>query len=192
MLLLLLLLCACLFVCLLVCLLVCFMQLGSQAPAHSCVRLCPLCAQKSSGFAAEIAATVQEAAFLYLEAPIQRVCGLDTPFPLVFERVRAVSATVTRMPCAQRSYRMRFARCRHCSLTCHHSLRFRSLCLCRHDVVAAAASCMCRTSTRCSRRLRRRRSSRRGWLCGVMCQGRIAIAAPPTKSSGRLLVVQRS
>jgi pyruvate/2-oxoglutarate/acetoin dehydrogenase E1 component len=25
--------------------------------------------------------------FLSLEAPIQRVCGLDTPFPLVYEKV---------------------------------------------------------------------------------------------------------
>jgi len=40
----------------------------------------------TGGFAAEIAATVQDQCFLHLEAPIQRVCGLDTPFPLVFER----------------------------------------------------------------------------------------------------------
>jgi len=26
------------------------------------------------------------ASFLRLEAPIQRVCGWDTPFPLIFER----------------------------------------------------------------------------------------------------------
>lgn len=44
-------------------------------------------APKSAGFAAEIAATIQEKCFLYLESPIQRVCGLDTPFPLVFERM---------------------------------------------------------------------------------------------------------
>ncbi|WP_018691777.1 transketolase C-terminal domain-containing protein [Algicola sagamiensis] len=40
----------------------------------------------TSGFGAEIAATVQEHAFLHLEAPIARVCGLDTPFPLVHEK----------------------------------------------------------------------------------------------------------
>lgn len=40
----------------------------------------------TSGFASEIAATVQNECFLYLEAPIQRVCGLDTPFPLIHEK----------------------------------------------------------------------------------------------------------
>lgn len=28
----------------------------------------------------------QEECFLHLEAPIQRVCGWDTPFPLIFEQ----------------------------------------------------------------------------------------------------------
>tara|TARA_A100001391_G_scaffold204312_1_gene199536 strand:- start:2402 stop:3523 length:1122 start_codon:yes stop_codon:yes gene_type:complete len=40
----------------------------------------------TGGFASEIAATVQERCFLYLEAPIRRVTGLDTPFPLVLEK----------------------------------------------------------------------------------------------------------
>ncbi len=40
----------------------------------------------TSGFAAEVAATVQERCFLYLESPIARVCGLDTPFPLAHEK----------------------------------------------------------------------------------------------------------
>jgi 2-oxoisovalerate dehydrogenase E1 component beta subunit len=30
---------------------------------------------------AEIATKIQEECFLYLEAPIKRVCGYDTPFP---------------------------------------------------------------------------------------------------------------
>jgi 2-oxoisovalerate dehydrogenase E1 component beta subunit len=38
------------------------------------------------GFGAEIVATVQERCFLSLESPIRRVCGYDTPFPLVFEK----------------------------------------------------------------------------------------------------------
>jgi len=41
----------------------------------------------TGGFAGEIAATVQEHCFLNLEAPIQRVCGYDTPFPLAFEKL---------------------------------------------------------------------------------------------------------
>ena len=41
----------------------------------------------TSGFAAEIASIIQERCFLRLEAPIQRLCGYDTPFPLVFEKI---------------------------------------------------------------------------------------------------------
>ena len=44
-------------------------------------------APKTSGFGAEIVATVQEKCFLHLEAPIERVCGMDTPFPLVYEKL---------------------------------------------------------------------------------------------------------
>jgi len=40
----------------------------------------------TGGFAAEMAAKIQETCFLSLEAPIQRVCGYDTPFSLIFER----------------------------------------------------------------------------------------------------------
>lgn len=39
----------------------------------------------TSGFGAEIAATVQDRCFLHLEAPVQRVTGWDTPFPHIFE-----------------------------------------------------------------------------------------------------------
>jgi len=39
-------------------------------------------APKTGGLAGEIAATIQEEALLYQEAPIQRVTGFDTPFPL--------------------------------------------------------------------------------------------------------------
>lgn len=39
----------------------------------------------TGGFAAEIAAAVQERALLHLKAPIKRVCGWDTPFGLVYE-----------------------------------------------------------------------------------------------------------
>ncbi|MES1908003.1 MAG: hypothetical protein MHM6MM_001017 [Cercozoa sp. M6MM] len=41
----------------------------------------------TGGFAGEIAATVQDECFLSLEAPVQRVCGYDTPFPLILEKV---------------------------------------------------------------------------------------------------------
>lgn len=40
----------------------------------------------TSGFASEIAATIQNTCFLNLEAPIERVCGLDTPYPLALEK----------------------------------------------------------------------------------------------------------
>ncbi|MEH6624957.1 MAG: transketolase C-terminal domain-containing protein [Motiliproteus sp.] len=40
----------------------------------------------TGGFAGEIAATIQERCFLYLESPISRVAGLDTPYPLALEK----------------------------------------------------------------------------------------------------------
>lgn len=43
-------------------------------------------APKTGGFAAEIAASIQERCSLHLKAPVARVCGYDTPFPLVFEK----------------------------------------------------------------------------------------------------------
>lgn len=42
-------------------------------------------APRTSGFGAELASTISEKCFLNLEGPVQRVCGFDTPFPLVFE-----------------------------------------------------------------------------------------------------------
>ncbi|KAL3702438.1 hypothetical protein R1sor_020460 [Riccia sorocarpa] len=39
----------------------------------------------TGGFGAEISASIVERCFLRLEAPVARVCGYDTPFPLVFE-----------------------------------------------------------------------------------------------------------
>jgi 2-oxoisovalerate dehydrogenase E1 component beta subunit len=41
----------------------------------------------TGGFGAELSAKIQEKCFLRLESPIQRVCGYDTPFPLVHEPV---------------------------------------------------------------------------------------------------------
>lgn len=42
-------------------------------------------APKTMGFGAEVAAMVMEHSFLHLEAPVQRCCGLDTPFPNALE-----------------------------------------------------------------------------------------------------------
>jgi 2-oxoisovalerate dehydrogenase E1 component beta subunit len=39
------------------------------------------------GFGSEIVSAIQTEAFDYLEAPVRRVCGYDTPFPLVFEQL---------------------------------------------------------------------------------------------------------
>jgi 2-oxoisovalerate dehydrogenase E1 component beta subunit len=42
-------------------------------------------APRTCGFGAEISALIQERCFLHLEAPVQRVTGLDTPFPYTLE-----------------------------------------------------------------------------------------------------------
>jgi 2-oxoisovalerate dehydrogenase E1 component beta subunit len=42
-------------------------------------------ATRFGGFGAELAATLQEACFWHLEAPIERVAGWDTPYPHAFE-----------------------------------------------------------------------------------------------------------
>jgi len=42
-------------------------------------------APKICGFGAEISATIAEEAIEYLEAPIVRVTGFDTPFPYTLE-----------------------------------------------------------------------------------------------------------
>ncbi|KAL9303331.1 hypothetical protein ACSQ67_020594 [Phaseolus vulgaris] len=39
----------------------------------------------TGGFGAEVSASIVERCFSRLEAPVARICGLDTPFPLVFE-----------------------------------------------------------------------------------------------------------
>lgn len=50
---------------------------GRCVVVHEATRFC--------GFGAELVATVQEACFWKLEAPIQRVTGWDTPYPHAFE-----------------------------------------------------------------------------------------------------------
>eukprot|EP00617_Octactis_speculum_P018704 CAMPEP_0185751696 /NCGR_PEP_ID=MMETSP1174-20130828/10459_1 /TAXON_ID=35687 /ORGANISM="Dictyocha speculum, Strain CCMP1381" /LENGTH=322 /DNA_ID=CAMNT_0028428775 /DNA_START=116 /DNA_END=1084 /DNA_ORIENTATION=+ len=47
----------------------------------------------TGGFGAEISAEISSRCFLSLEAPIQRVCGYDTPFPLTNEKYYIPSAT---------------------------------------------------------------------------------------------------
>ncbi len=44
-------------------------------------------APKTGGFGSEIAAIIAERAIEYLEGPILRVAGLDTPFPYTFEHI---------------------------------------------------------------------------------------------------------
>ncbi|WP_290816600.1 alpha-ketoacid dehydrogenase subunit beta [Halovivax sp.] len=51
-----------------------FTKTGRAAVVHE--------APKTGGLAAEITATIQEEALLYQEAPVERITGFDTPFPL--------------------------------------------------------------------------------------------------------------
>jgi pyruvate dehydrogenase E1 component beta subunit len=51
-----------------------FEKTGRAAVVHE--------APKTGGLAGEITATIQEEALLYQEAPIERITGFDTPFPL--------------------------------------------------------------------------------------------------------------
>jgi pyruvate dehydrogenase E1 component beta subunit len=51
---------------------------GRAVVAHEAPRTC--------GFGGELAATIQEKAMLWLEAPILRVTGFDTPFPYTLEQ----------------------------------------------------------------------------------------------------------
>ena len=44
-------------------------------------------AQRTSGFGGELVALAAEEALDYLEAPVQRVTGFDTPFPYALEDV---------------------------------------------------------------------------------------------------------
>lgn len=44
-------------------------------------------APRTCGFGAEIAALIQEKAFLHLKAPVTRVTGFDTPFPYALEKL---------------------------------------------------------------------------------------------------------
>lgn len=43
-------------------------------------------APRTAGLAAEICSSIMEGCFLRLESPPARVCGYDTPFPLIFEK----------------------------------------------------------------------------------------------------------
>jgi 2-oxoisovalerate dehydrogenase E1 component beta subunit len=44
-------------------------------------------APRTCGFGAELAALIQEKAFLHLESPVSRVTGFDTPFPYALEKI---------------------------------------------------------------------------------------------------------
>ena len=50
-------------------------------------------AQANAGIGAEVAASIQEGAFLHLEAPVQRVAGWATHSGLVFERLNVPDVT---------------------------------------------------------------------------------------------------
>ena len=50
-------------------------------------------APSTNGFGAELAASITEECFLHLEAPVTRVCGLDTHFPYAWEEFYLPSAS---------------------------------------------------------------------------------------------------
>ena len=52
-------------------------------------------APRTCGFGAELAALIQEKAFLHLKAPIGRVTGFDTPFPYALEKLYVPDAQRT-------------------------------------------------------------------------------------------------
>jgi pyruvate dehydrogenase E1 component beta subunit len=54
-------------------------------------------AHKTSGYGAEIAATITERAFDELDGPVTRVCALDTPIPFAPEQERYVLPTASRI-----------------------------------------------------------------------------------------------
>ncbi|OVA11544.1 Transketolase-like [Macleaya cordata] len=58
----------------------------------------------TGGFGAEISASITERCFLRLEAPVARTCGLDTPFPLVFEPFFMPNKNKTTTPIDCRSW----------------------------------------------------------------------------------------
>jgi 2-oxoisovalerate dehydrogenase E1 component beta subunit len=56
----------------------------------------------NAGVGAEVAATIQEGAFLHLQAPVKRVTGWDTHVGLVYERLNipdVASKSSTSLPC---------------------------------------------------------------------------------------------
>jgi len=56
-------------------------------------------APKTQGFGAEIVAQMMETCFLYLEAPMERCCGLDTPFPHTLEHEYLPDAYKVKQAC---------------------------------------------------------------------------------------------
>ena len=52
-------------------------------------------APRTCGFGAELAALIQEKAFLHLKAPVARVTGFDTPFPYALEKAYIPDAART-------------------------------------------------------------------------------------------------
>jgi hypothetical protein len=54
---------------------------------HPCRLVVSHEAPVTSGFGAEVVSTISERCFWRLQAPPARVCGYDTPFPLIYEPV---------------------------------------------------------------------------------------------------------
>ena len=93
----------------------------------------------NAGVGAEVAATIQERAFLRLEAPVQRVAGWSTHMGLVYERFNIPDVTrMPSIPIVGQLWDPCFKLIEYRSLRCHQA---------RHRILNASSDCQRRGRT---------------------------------------------